>query len=123
MFFAFPTFIASPTGLDFDCLRVSVHAECDAEGRRYERLTGGRIDFTRAFFRIYLPGSASKLLDLVGFDALSLRREFADQITVAHTHIHDLLERAVRRAEDVVHHGELQQFAEIGLLRWVIASK
>src|SRR5690606_12526833 len=49
------------------------------------------------------------------------RGELAHQIAIPHTHVDDALMRAASRAEQVVHHGQLQQFADVGeflLMLW-----
>ena len=43
------------------------------------------------------------------------RRQFADQISVADSHIDDLFVRTVGRTQKIVHHGELEKFADVSL--------
>lgn len=44
------------------------------------------------------------------------RGELADQVAIAHAHIDDAFVRAASRAEQIVHHRQLQQFADVGEL-------
>ncbi|MNT17902.1 hypothetical protein D3C72_1530820 [compost metagenome] len=44
------------------------------------------------------------------------RSQFADQVAITHTHVDNAFMGATSRAEQVIHHGQLQQFADIGLL-------
>lgn len=44
------------------------------------------------------------------------RGQFANQIAVTHPHIDDAFAGAASRAEQVIHHGQLQQFSDIGLI-------
>ena len=125
------TLVAAPARLDLDALGVAIDAEGHAETAGHQRLIAGGVDLVRCIrFGFHPPGRGSELgtrfvlarydrvagfLDLVlrqwtfqPFDA-TLRRfawcQLANQIAVAHTHVHDALVRAARRAEQVVHHG------------------
>ena len=44
------------------------------------------------------------------------RSQFANQVAVTHAHVNDALMRAASRTQQVVHHGKLEQFADIGLI-------
>ena len=132
--------VAAPTRFDLDVLGVAIDAESHAEAARHQRLIAGSVDLVRSIrFGFHPPGRRPKLgtrfvltghdgvggfLDILlgqrafkPFDTASsilARCQLANQIAVAHAHVHDVLVRATSRAEQVVHHGQLQQFADVG---------
>ena len=136
--------VAAPPRLDLDRFHVAVDAEGHPETRREERLVARRVDLVeRLGFRIHTAGRAVELrarlvptlvhvevarIGILGFggqrtfqplDAAAVRihgRELADEITIAHAHVDDLLVRSVGWSEQVVHDGQLQQLPDIGLV-------
>ena len=134
--------IPAPARFDLDPVGITIHAEGHAETAGHQRLVAGGIDLVRRIrFRLHTPGGRSKLRTrLVPSGSLGLRGrlkvvigqwpvqplnaalcgltrgQFANQVAVAHTHVDNTFTGATSGAEQVVHHGQLQQFADIGLI-------
>ena len=134
--------IPAPARFDLNPIGVTIHTECQTEAARHQRLITGGIDLvSRIRFRIHTPGGRTKLRTrLVASGSLGLRGrlkvvigqwpiqpldaalcgltrgQFANQVAIPHTHVDDAFTGAASGAEQVVHHGQLQQFADIGLI-------
>jgi len=117
--------VAAPTRLDLNALGIAIHAERHAEAAGHQRLIACSVDLVRAVrFGFHPPRRRAELgtrfvlarNDGVGgllnilfsqwafqsFDSalgIIARCQFADQIAVAHAHVHDAFVRPPRRAE------------------------